>query len=48
MAAAVSIMKLKYLEAHVKRDEYNPPWCPVDNAVSITMTELRELCRGLK
>jgi hypothetical protein len=39
---------IQYLEVHVKRDEYNPPWCCPDNAVSITMSELEELCRRLK
>lgn len=38
----------EYLEVHVKRDEYNPAWCPPDNSVSITMSELAELCRRLK
>jgi hypothetical protein len=39
---------LEYLEVHVKRDEYYPSWCPRDNYVSITMSELAELCRRLK
>ena len=39
---------LKYLEVHVKRDKYYPSWCCRDNYVSITMSELAELCRRLK
>lgn len=39
---------LDIIEVHVKRDEYNPPWCCPDNNVSITMSELAELCRRLK
>jgi hypothetical protein len=39
---------LEYLEVHVKRDNYDPAWCPRDNYVSITMSELAELCRRLK
>jgi len=39
---------LDYLEVHVKRDHYPDNYCPIDNAVSITMSELAELCRRLK
>jgi hypothetical protein len=40
---------LKYLEVHVRLDHYEPPhYCPIDTAVSITMSELAELCRRLK
>jgi sialic acid synthase SpsE len=39
---------LDYLEVHVKRDNYDPAWCCPDNHVSITMSELAELCRRLK
>ena len=39
---------LEYLEVHVKRDHYPDNYCPIDNAVSITMSELAELCRRLK
>jgi hypothetical protein len=40
---------LKYLEVHVRLDHYEPPhYCPIDTAVSITMSELEELCRRLK
>ena len=39
---------IKYLEVHVKRDHYPDNYCPIDNAVSITMSELAELCRRLK
>ena len=38
----------EYLEVHVKRDHYPDNYCPIDNAVSITMSELAELCRRLK
>lgn len=38
----------KYLEVHVRLDHYEPPhYCPIDTAVSITMSELAELCRRL-
>jgi hypothetical protein len=43
-----SISDLDYLEVHVKRDHYPDNYCPIDNAVSITMRELAELCRRLK
>jgi sialic acid synthase SpsE len=39
---------IEYLEVHVKRDNYDPAWCCPDNHVSITMSELAELCRRLK
>lgn len=39
--------KIQYLEVHVKRDHYPDNYCPIDNAVSITMSELAELCRRL-
>ena len=40
---------LKYLEVHVRLDHYESPhYCPIDTAVSITMSELAELCRRLK
>ena len=42
------ISHLKYLEVHVKRDHYPDGYCPIDNAVSITMSELAELCRRVK
>jgi hypothetical protein len=38
----------EYLEVHVKRDHYPDNYCPIDNAVSITMSELKELCKRLK
>lgn len=37
-----------YFEVHVKRDHYPDNYCPIDNAVSITMSELAELCRRVK
>ena len=40
--------QVDYLEVHVKRDNYDPAWCCPDNHVSITMSELAELCRRLK
>jgi hypothetical protein len=40
--------KIDYLEVHVRLDHYEPHYCPIDNAVSITMSELAELCRRLK
>ena len=42
---ALDFVKLgaQYLEVHVKRDVYPDNYCPIDNAVSITMTELGEL-----
>jgi hypothetical protein len=40
---------IRYLEVHVRLDHYEPPhYCPIDTAVSITMSELAELCRRLK
>jgi sialic acid synthase SpsE len=40
---------IDYLEVHVRLDHYEPPhYCPIDTAVSITMSELAELCRRLK
>lgn len=39
---------IEYLEVHVKRDVYDPPYCPIDNAVSITITELEELVERLR
>jgi hypothetical protein len=38
---------VQFLEVHVKRDHYPDNYCPIDNAVSITMSELAELCRRL-
>jgi len=35
---------LQYMEVHVKRDEHYGGWCPPDNNVSITMSELGDLC----
>jgi len=46
-ASAVTHNGLKYLEVHVKRDHYPDNYCPIDNAVSITMSELAKLCRRL-
>lgn len=40
--------KTEYLEVHVRLDCYEPHYCPIDCAVSITMSELAELCRRLK
>jgi sialic acid synthase SpsE len=45
---AVNSMNCKYLEVHVRLDRYEPHYCPIDTAVSITMSELAELCRRLK
>jgi hypothetical protein len=39
---------LTVLEVHVRLDRYEPHYCPIDCAVSITMSELAELCRRLK
>jgi sialic acid synthase SpsE len=38
---------LEYLEVHVRLDKYDPAWDPVDQRVSITMSELRQLCKEL-
>ena len=46
---AVTHNDLKYLEVHVRLDHYEPPhYCPIDTSVSITMSELAELCQRLK
>jgi len=48
---ALDFVKLgaEYLEVHVKRDYYPPgDYCPVDNAVSITISELRELVNRIR
>jgi hypothetical protein len=47
-AFAVEQHNLKYLEVHVRLDRYEPHYCPIDVNVSITMSELAELCRRLK
>lgn len=48
-ARAATIPEFQYLEVHVRLDHYEPPhYCPIDTAVSITMSELAELCRRLK
>lgn len=47
-AFAAKYHKLEYLEVHVKRDHYPDAYCPIDNSVSITMSELAELCRRVK
>jgi sialic acid synthase SpsE len=39
---------LDYLEVHVRLDKYRPAWEPPDQRVSITMKELRQLCKELK
>jgi hypothetical protein len=39
---------LEYLEVHVKMNDYNPPYCPIDNAVSITVMELEELVARIR
>jgi len=45
----ICVNKMTYLEVHVRLDHYEPPhYCPIDTAVSITMSELAELCRRLK
>lgn len=38
---------LDYLEVHVRLDTYDPAWEPPDQRVSITMSELRKLCKEL-
>jgi sialic acid synthase SpsE len=38
---------LKYLEMHVRLDHYCQGYEPIDQKVSINMTELRRLCREL-
>lgn len=48
METAILIHNLPYLEVHVRLDKYEPHYCPIDTAVSITMSELAELCRRLK
>ena len=45
---AVSEARSEYLEVHVRLDRYEPHYCPIDVNVSITMSELAELCRRLK
>lgn len=47
-AGMVKLLNLEYLEVHVKRDHYPDAYCPIDNLVSITMSELAELCRRVK
>jgi N-acetylneuraminate synthase len=47
-AFAVEHHNLEYLEVHVRLDRYEPHYCPIDVNVSITMSELAELCRRLK
>lgn len=39
---------LTYIEVHVRLDKYDPHYCPIDTPVSITMSELAELCRRVK
>jgi sialic acid synthase SpsE len=41
-------MDLDYLEVHVRLDKYEGGWCPPDQRVSISMKELRQLCKELK
>jgi sialic acid synthase SpsE len=47
-AFAVEHNGLDYLEIHVRLDEYEPHYCPVDAHVSITMSDLAMLCQRLK
>ena len=35
----------KYIEVHVKQDKYHDGYKPIDDAVSITFSQLAELCR---
>lgn len=35
----------EYIEVHIKLDRYHPKWVPVDDAVSISISQLTELCR---
>jgi hypothetical protein len=45
----ISFDGFDFVEVHVRLDHYEPPhYCPIDTAVSITMSELAELCRRLK
>lgn len=45
---AVKYGGLEYLEVHVKRDSYgDDSYSPIDNNVSITMSELKQLCKEL-
>jgi len=37
-----------FVEVHVRLDRYEPHYCPIDTPVSITMSELAELCRRVK
>ena len=39
---------MDYIEVHVKREYYPDNYCPIDNAVSITISELAELCQRVK
>lgn len=40
--------KLKYLEVHIKRDSYPDGYCPIDNDVSITISELAKLVKTIR
>lgn len=42
-AFAATHNDLGYLEVHVRLDKYEPPYCPIDTSVSITMSELAKL-----
>lgn len=47
----INVMRSKsyhYLEVHVKRDHYPDGYCPIDNHVSITTSELKKICEELK
>lgn len=38
----------QYIEVHVKMDRYDPPWTPIDDAVSITFPQLGELVKYVR
>lgn len=48
IAAVFESSPVDYVEVHVKRDHYPDNYCPIDNAVSITMSELKQLCMRIK
>lgn len=46
--SGVSFDGFNFVEVHVKRDHYPDNYCPIDNIVSITMSELAELIERLR
>jgi len=47
-AQIAKVYNLEYLEVHVMLDEYTGDWAPIDEAVSLSITDLKKLVKVLK